>query len=209
MTEGTCKAHFFIGGLIALFLGCNDSNQKQPQPNPPFLGYWLPMFQEGDVIFRHGIGAVSDWINYKQSSAIHVSHTGIVVNLNKKWVIIHSISGMLDAEDGVQVSSIEQFLREAKPNTVFILRPNLSKKNRKAAAKKALLCLKKGIRFDHQFNPNDSSKLYCSELIFYCYSHAGKQWSSQNPTTDFQILTDSSLGKLIAPSIPWKETRVH
>lgn len=176
---------------------------------PCKLDFWQQEIQEGDLIFRHGYGVVSDWINSHQSSPFHTSHAGIVVNLNHKWVVIHSISGMLEAEDGVQVSTLRQFCSEARPESVFILRPQLSKKNRQIAIKKALYCLNKGIRFDHQFNVQEPTKMYCTEFVLFCFKHAGNGWSSPNPKKDFEILTDTALGRLIGPSLPWKETHMH
>lgn len=208
MVSKTCKFQTLAFGFF-LFIACTETRQIDAPAESHSTQKWKSILREGDVIFRYGYGAVSDWINFRQSSKYNVSHAGMVVQLNQKWMVVHSISGMLESEDGVQACSIEQFIHEARPNTVFILRPKLAEKIKKTAAKIALHCLKKGIRFDHQFNPNDSTEMYCTELIFYCYKQGGIKWSSENPGSDFQSLTDSSLGNLIAPLIPLKETRVH
>jgi hypothetical protein len=84
------------------------------------------------------------------------------------------------------------------------MRFNLSKSKRLAAAKTALTYWKKGIRFDHQFNSNDSTSMYCSELIFYSYRSILPQLQPDHPDFDFQALTDTSMGKLIGLSIPRK-----
>jgi len=198
--------------LFALFLvslGCQKSKPIRKPVNSPELKYWMSEIQEGDIIFRHGYGAVSDWINAQQLSPFNVSHAGLVVRLNQSWIVIHSISGILEAEDGVQASSLNQFLLEAQPQTVFIVRPNLAQKNRQLAVQNAWACLKKGVRFDHHFNANDPSYMYCSEFIFYCYKMQGNIGARKHPNTDFKVLTDTAFGKRIAPVIPWKETQVH
>lgn len=204
MGQGIVK----ILALSILFFGlqgCTSAPvESNSVPDEVEIEYWKRTLQNGDVLFRLGYGPVSEWINQRQKSNFNVSHAGIAVQIEGKWLVVHSISGMLEAQDGVQISTLPQFVLEAQPATVFIMRYAVSKAHRLSAAKNALNYWKKGIRFDHQFNSVDSSKMYCSELIFSSYRSLLPQHQRSHPDFDFQVLTDTSLGKLIGPTIPRK-----
>jgi hypothetical protein len=207
-------ATFFRFGFAIFLMAFMGASCRFPAPKPietdaPDFQYWAARLKPGDVIFRWGYGAVSDWINARQASNLNVSHAGIVVNYNGNWLILHSISGMLDAQDGVQSSTLNRFLLEARPGTVFILRPSLQKMDIKLAIEKALTCWKNNVRFDHDFNPADSTTLYCSEFVLHCFNHGGPAWYSAKPDLDFKILTQADCGELIGPRLPWKETNAQ
>jgi len=185
--------------------GCTNPTTFTPSAaQKAEIEYWERSLQNGDVLFRLGYGAVSEWINQRQKSNFKVSHAGIALQIRGKWMVIHSISGMPEAEDGVQISTLPQFILEAQPASVFTMRYAVSKQQRFAAAKAAFQYWKKGIRFDHQFNSNDPTTMYCSELIFYSYRSILPQLQPSHPDYDFQVLTDTSLGKMIGPSLPKK-----
>lgn len=191
--------------LFFVLLGCSSvPSDGVGKANEAEIEYCNRTLQNGDVLFRMGYGAVSEWINQRQKSKFNVSHAGIAAQIQGKWMVVHSISGMLEAQDGVQISTLPQFILEAQPKSVFIMRYNLSKSKRLAAAKTALQYWQQGIRFDHQFNSDDSTAMYCSELIFYSYRSILPQLQANHPDYDFQALTDTSLGKLIGLSIPRK-----
>jgi hypothetical protein len=196
--------------LLTFFcLACSPEKSATVKVEPQNLSYWDSHLKSGDVIFRYGYGSVSEWINMRQTSNLNVSHVGIVVRINEKWIILHSISGMFDAQDGVQSSSLAQFLGEARPNSVFVLRPSVKKTDLALALNKALICWKNNVRFDHHFDSVDSTTMYCSEFVLFCYKHCGPAWSSSKPDFDFQTLTYAECGDLIGPNIPWKETHAQ
>ena len=125
------------------------------------------LLQEGDIIFRHGFGIISDAIVKYVKSDYAVSHCGIVVtdSLGKLFVI-HTVSNTLADIDGMQKDNLDVFVKGSHKNSIIVTRYNyendtLSKK----IAAQANYYLSKQIPFDHRFDCEDSTAFFCTEFI--------------------------------------------
>ena len=124
------------------------------------------LLQDGDIILRRGYGFVSARIIDMLKDTLVVSHCGIIVKINTCWSVIHSIPGHFSPfskDDGVIITSLSGFMEEAHPNSVIITR--LKRDNLNQIAQKALSYANRKVAFDYDFNYNDTTSLYCSELI--------------------------------------------
>lgn len=111
-------------------------------------------------------------------------HTGIVIESDK---ILHT-SGRKD-EPYPDVLTIAQW-NKRYPQTK-VARPNSSSLGESAAAKAVQYFHKKKINYMITPNPTDLSNTYCSELVWYSYYKAGK---------DFKVYSNLD-GKYTRPSI--------
>lgn len=160
------KKYFFISCL--LLLSCKeqpeavDENEKIIDNNAS-LAEFQNLVQDGDIVFKLGYGQVSRIIQEKLGEKIPISHCGIVHHKTSPY-IIHTISGTIAKDDGVQTISLEDFHKDSKPNSLFILRSK-DTTSRKMISLKAEEYLEKRIPFDHDFDRFDNNKMYCSELV--------------------------------------------
>lgn len=126
--------------------------------------------EEGDVLLRCGEGFVSSLI--AEFSGCGVSHCGVVVRDGEGWQVIHSISGRISDRDGIRANSVEEFVSQARPGSIYHLKPRLEV-NRGAIVRRCYYHLKLQAAFDHDFNLQEDNRLYCSELVRSAYLHGG------------------------------------
>ena len=120
------------------------------------------LLREGDFVFRLGYGMVSFFLE-SQTGASGVSHIGVLVKGSSDFDVIHSISGSMAEQDGVQKVSLNDFLFEAKPHSFVATR--LKNSNGELIANEARRLLAKRVPFDMSFDIKDTSKLFCSEMV--------------------------------------------
>lgn len=167
--EGFVSSFLFLFFcVVVLFIySCNEKTIKKNIILPEFwsLETLKNNVEDGDIILKMGYGPISKIISTQLSEEYSLSHCAIIFKKDTNLYLIHSVSGEIAESDGVQMSSIEDFYRDIKPNSLFVLRHKSKSEIRKNISTKAKYYLDKKTPFDSDFNNNDSCKLYCSELV--------------------------------------------
>jgi hypothetical protein len=158
-------------GIIAILVlaGCNDNAN----------GYrcLLPAgteLKEGDVVYRRGGGLVSHVVVAADRGG-NYSHIGIVVDSAGKKMIVHAVPGEPDFEgdeDRVKMDTPERFFSSEHTSVGEICRMKDSTAAKKAA-RAAIEAYNRHTLFDHEYNDNDTVKMYCTELVVWSYKKAG------------------------------------
>nr|MDK2851107.1 hypothetical protein [Candidatus Cloacimonadota bacterium] len=130
--------------------------------------------QEGDLMLRRGCSFVSTLISQAFPRAEGMSHCGIVVKIDGSWKIIHSISGSISDQDGIRIDPISSFASKAQNGKIYHIKP-IFEIDRNLITEKAKQYLKQNVAFDHDFDLDDPSKMYCSELVRAVYLEAGSR----------------------------------
>lgn len=126
---------------------------------------------QGDIAFRKGEGFVSDVVLYNDADGLY-SHIGLIVNHNDSIKVVHSVPGEGDY-DGVKIEPIEMFYATSRAVKGEVLRIELNDEQRRVIGE---IAIKKGIdkiEFDHDYNLNDTTQVYCTELIKLLFNHIG------------------------------------
>ncbi|MCK9557898.1 MAG: YiiX/YebB-like N1pC/P60 family cysteine hydrolase [Candidatus Cloacimonetes bacterium] len=131
------------------------------------------LFEEGDILLRRGNSFISSMIVQAFPKGGGMSHCGILLNVDGKWQVLHSISGQISDEEGIRMEPLMSFIDHAKDHDVRHIKP-LFKVNRDMMRQQSLTLLAKKIGFDHEFNLNDTDKMYCSELVRAVYLAAAE-----------------------------------
>ena len=160
--------HIAIGLLSMILLlaivACDDTNSHQPIiPTEKLM--------QGDIAFRKGEGFVSDVVLYNDADGLY-SHIGLIVNHNDSIKVVHSVPGEGDY-DGVKIEPIEMFYATSRAVKGEVLRIELNDEQRRVIGE---IAIKKGIdkiEFDHDYNLNDTTQVYCTELIKLLFNHIG------------------------------------
>jgi hypothetical protein len=128
----------------------------------------LSLIQEGDIILRRGFGFFSDLVSTRlNDSNIDVTHAGILTFMNGKWCVIHSLSSDVTPIDGMQIQSLEKFLRYSQPNKIIVSRiKNFTLENGQSITTFAKDYLRRKIPFDHKGDYENDDQLFCTELIW-------------------------------------------
>ena len=135
--------------------------------------------EEGDLVFRRGTGTKSRAVLNADSLGIY-SHVGIIVKLDEKFCVVHITPGERhkgDTVDKVKAESLDEFWsnKRAIHGAVFRFKTPIVCAE---ASSQAIRLLKKGVQFDHDYELNDSTMMYCTEFVWYAYSKAGVDISS-------------------------------
>ena len=133
----------------------------------------LDSLRDGDLALRQGTGLDSEAVLRLDSAGGQYSHIGIVVNDNGKWKVVHAVPGeSRDGIDRVKIEPIDTFFlsTRAAHGAVMRLRGCSAVAAREAAQSAARLV---GVPFDYNYNWQDTTRLYCTQLIVVAYSSAG------------------------------------
>lgn len=124
----------------------------------------VALLQDGDLILRRGHGWVSDMIANVLKEEYDLSHCGIIAEHQGELWVIHSVSNSVSDADGMQAHRLRAFISQSKRGSVVVtrLRTDL---DRGGIAIRAKDYLRRKVPFDHHFDRNDTSSLFCSELI--------------------------------------------
>ncbi|MCQ2254186.1 MAG: hypothetical protein MJZ29_01695 [Bacteroidaceae bacterium] len=154
---------FFITGAILFFSAC----QHRRGTREPVYVDTLSL-RDGDLLFREGPSLDSRVVEAVSSG--RYSHVGIVHKRNGKWYIIHAVPGESDnGIDSVKMESISMFLQPDRCLGVGVKKIDCTDSVAKAAAEYAET--KVGVRFDNSYKTDDSTRYYCTELIWQAYLH--------------------------------------
>lgn len=124
--------------------------------------------RQGDIILRRGYGFFSDLIaNKLNDSVFDVTHSGILYLKGKHWWVIHSLSSEVSDYDGVQEQPLHVFLENSMPEKILVVRPKDTNENQGIQiVEQAKYYLQKRVPFDRFGKIDDSSEMYCTELIW-------------------------------------------
>lgn len=162
------QIHIWISCLCGLFISCKQPNIESSRIFPENI------LQEGDLAFRKGDGLASRIILSIDKSSDY-SHIGIVVKHNEKWKVIHAVPGEPDFEgdkDRVKMDEIQTYFGKGRALSGAIMRTK-NDSIAKVAARKAFDLYQRNILFDHSYNLEDTTKMYCTELIHHIFKNTG------------------------------------
>lgn len=162
----------FATGLFSLFLfsACKGDNLKERQMLLP-----EDLFSEGDIVFRRGTGFTSQIVLAADSEGSY-SHAGILKKENGMWYVIHAVPGEPDFEgdaDRVKMEPVGQFFDAGKAARGAVMHVLTDSAVACRAAGNAFRLFRRHVLFDHDYDLNDTTEMYCTELIDYVYRKEG------------------------------------
>lgn len=130
---------------------------------------------EGDLLFRRGCGLSSQAVMMADRSG-HYSHVGIVVDSAGTKMVVHAVPDEPDFKgdpDRVKMETPEQFYLPTKARAGAVVRVRCRAEEARIAAEFARKAYAERVLFDHAYDDEDSTKMYCCELVVRAYRRAG------------------------------------
>ena len=163
----------YLAGLallaVALLTGCRNESDTQPLDVP------IDLLRNGDLALRCGTSIESEiviGINGKEGA---YSHIGIVIDADGQWFVAHAVPG--ENERGkpeyVKMDPIAVFYGRDRAKQGCILRVSDDSAACRQATAYALWAIQSGKTFDNNYDWQDTSRLYCTEMVQQAYRHAG------------------------------------
>lgn len=154
--------------------------------------------RNGDIIFRRGGSVMSLFVNSVDNKGTY-THVGIIVQKDGNLVALHSVPDEAPKGDidRVKIESINDFFKGNKALNGAIYRTSLSADTLLSVTNEALYLFEQRIPFDNQYNLEDSTAIYCSELLVRSFNKIKYDITAGN-FTELNILMFN--GKHIFPS---------
>ncbi len=129
--------------------------------------------QQGDVVLRLGRGTKSQAVLQADAGGEY-SHAGLVVRTDSGLMVVHAVPGEAGADgvDRVKMERLEAFYAHARAKKGLVLRLQDTTGTERAACYCRERCLA-GMEFDHDYNLEDTTTIYCTELIWRAYLLSG------------------------------------
>jgi len=134
----------------------------------------LDDLRSGDIIFRQGV-SVESYAVRTLDGQFYYSHVGIIERDAFDVRVIHASYGEHgQLKDGVLIESLAAFLKPESARAAAVMRLNDSDSRLSLSAlHEAERFLKNQTPFDDAFDLSTQSRMYCTELIWVAYKHAG------------------------------------
>ena len=162
--------HGFIVLLVAfLAAGCHRNADTTPLAVPTEL------LQNGDLALRCGTSLESHVVIGVNGENGPYSHIGIVVEMNGQWFVAHAVPG--ENERGkpeyLKLDPILVYYGHDRAKLGCIMRVTDDSTACRQATDYALWAVGTKKVFDNNYDWEDSTKLYCTEMVQRAYLHAG------------------------------------
>ena len=158
-----------LGTMLCLLMAaCSKSANTTERVQYDTVG-----LRNGDLLFRNGCGYESHVVT--NMSAGDYSHIGIAYRTVEGWCVIHAVPG--EAEEGepelLKCESIAEFYRCDRAKAGACARVHCADSLADAAARHAMRLVERRVEFDNDYDLEDSSQLYCTELVRLVYADCG------------------------------------
>lgn len=158
----------------------------------------------GDIVFRLGNSMESTAVVMADRNGEY-SHCGIVVDSAGQIRIVHAVPDEPDFDgdvDRVKMDRPEMFWRNDRAVAGGFCRMENDTVAPPKAAEAAKAAFYRNTLFDDNYDDKDTTKLYCSELLYYAYLHAG--YDIAGPERHSYNVIIQSFDSVIMPSQIYK-----
>lgn len=152
--------------VYQLFLNPENTKQVYYPLSEPEKG----LLRTGDILLRKGYGYFSEKIASADSPPYQVSHCAMLVYRNNTWQVVHALSSSVAPFDGVQYQPLQQFLNESQPGSLLVCRFKTTADSLQNIVRETCRYADEHRPFDHSFDSNDTSSIYCTELFQHSFN---------------------------------------
>lgn len=160
---------FFVFMLLAVCTGCRQKTDYQLFDIPDTL-----TLRTGDIAFRTGESMVSRSVTSVDTAGVY-SHVGMVIWHDNQWCVLHAVPNervTKTEKDSVKMEPIGVFFRSDRAVEGCICRLPLAPGDTLKLLKKGEEIYSRKLLFDKNFDDQDTTAFYCSELVWFLYQRA-------------------------------------
>lgn len=169
------KNIFFL--LLISIAGCTPDNKANG------INWEQLPLEEGDIVFRAGKSMASKIVIASDTKGYY-SHAGIIIAEKGEFKVIHAVPGesVPGEKDKVKEESLSSFFESDKAKSGCVMRYKLSTLEKQKVSGCAKRLFYKNTLFDHNYKLTDTTKIYCTELIWLAFKEAGIDISDNKRT---------------------------
>ena len=129
----------------------------------------LPALNEGDLVFRRG-KSIESYVVLAADGSVRYSHIGLAhIQKNGECVILHAAPAENEPENTVKMEPLNEFWHYKHASAGAVYRINLKTSQKQKISSYIDRIHNAKVEFDGAYDLNDSSKLYCTELVRNAY----------------------------------------
>lgn len=167
--------------------------------------YDTTAMRTGDLLFRNGLGNESLLVT--STSNGDYSHVGIAVSTPDGWQVIHAVPAEAPAHqpDYLKCEPIDSFFDPHRALAGAVARVDCDDATARAATRVAMSKVEAKVEFDHRYDIDDTTRLYCTELVRLAYMTQGIDLSEDRfaPTPGI-----GESGRIVYPEHLWVSPRL-
>ncbi len=173
-----------------------NTQQQERQSTYIFSSKTKQKIHDGDIILRKGFGWVSDKIASHLNEKFDISHCGIIRKKGNALQVLHAESSSILSNEGVQLQNLDDFTKASQKNSIIVLRlKDITPDQIKKIDDLIDFYAKKATPFDYKFDANDSTKIFCTELVHNIYKNATQTHLFVDENNEINLLQFNSLHK--------------
>lgn len=164
------------------------------------------LLRTGDLMFRNGRSNESAFVTGVSSGAY--SHIGIAYHDGYRWCVIHAVPNEIEKlgdPEYLKCEPIAEYYNIERACDGAVARVECSKEKAERAAQYALQKVKAHVVFDNSYDTNDTTELYCTELVNDAYLSQGIDLAEGRIT---RIPYPGTSGAFIFPEDIWQSKLV-
>ena len=188
--------YLFLNIFLFSCMGCSSGHQEKAIQAVEFLS--------GDLVFRRGNSLKSDAVLYADKSG-NYSHIGIVVAVDSAFKVVH-IEPDNEYKDRIKKEELAVFFAPKNAKAGAVMRFSDSLCAERAAEYALCRYDEQEITFDHDYDLDNNSKMYCTELVWLSYLESGIDISENRRSSVSSIPSFS--GTYLFPSDIFKNTKL-
>ena len=139
--------------------------------------YVLPnsvQLQTGDLVFRRGESRESRAVTTFDRKSDY-THVGMVINVDGHWMVLHAVPNERNTKqekDSVKLEPIGTFFRSDRAVKGGVYRYPVTPEDTSRLLQRGKDIYGRHPLFDSQFDSEDSTAFYCTELVLFLYKQA-------------------------------------
>ena len=153
-----------VAGLAAVMSCSGNARKSRTQ-----VMYDTTDLRNGDLLFRNGIGYESRVVTGLSDGKF--SHVGIAYHNGRQWNVIHAVPG--ENEKGepeyLKCEPISEFYYYSRAKLGGTARVSCTDSIANVVAERAFHIVNRKVLFDNNYDINDTTELYCTELVRLVY----------------------------------------
>lgn len=158
-------------GILMLSYSCTPSVSHSSANDTKELDFPTLLFQNGDLVFRCGLGFSSNAILMCEDDPMY-SHVGVLVKQGKNCFVVHAAPNEHNGNgkyDKVMREPLSDFWHSKRCSKGGAYRVGISADTLKKITDEALILASEKRPFDHKLSLSDTNAIYCTELIYILF----------------------------------------
>ena len=167
MAYGLFLPLFFV--LILLSTSCHRGGQAEEFVLPDTV-----QLHTGDLVFRRGESRESRAVTTFDRNSDY-THIGVVMNVDGRWMVLHAVPNeraTKQEKDSVKLEPVGTFFRSDRAVKGGVYRYPVTQEDTMQLLQKGLDIYSRHLLFDSQFDLEDTTAFYCTELVWFLYQQA-------------------------------------